>query len=1237
MSNCRIKYTNDIIKRIKQEIGVGKTSAIELENKSNMILLPIGGRNGDNEKLESSKNTYEWAKKIQTWANNRYDSKVVGNIVEIIPADNGTIINITIPKKLIDAYENKFGQMSDADFQAELDKDEYYSSQDVTQLKSSENNPNQQLNDKLINILKGLGIDIQFLDTLKSKKGDEVIGLWDVINKLIKVSKNEQGEDTLPEEVSHAIIDGLVNDPSVQNLLKQIEKLGYQTILGEETNAYEKQYNNDKTLLIKEAAGKMLAKALINKFQAKTTEENKFYKICQFIFNKIKNLFKNITGETVKSIEKDIIDITGKLAESILNNEIQKLDFDPNTKQAILYQLGNKGKPNFKKEDKFINQIVELKRNISKNEKKLKTLKKSNEADLLLEKTNLMKASLSDYTLNKKEDTLRQSAVYQLQIINTLLENNDKGIKPSVNDIKVAYDTILSLRDVKFGLSKYVASLKLDEDLSPDRLLSELDDIQREYANNIINSNTSEEAIENESSQETDINSFTMAFGTLTNVANHIARTIGKLIKDAQIRVSKKQGALYENIKKNVDELKEYASKNGIKESDIYNIFIQKNKGTTILVREYSEEFYTDLEVAFKKGSQSWRTIAEKTTSGEFIPLNKSKYKNINYDKIHSKGNEVLKKFYDLYKKTMDESMDRLPTHMLNGTGGYYKSGFIANIVRDDLQHVLNAPTYFGKAKQLFRNITGIAVREVNEESFISNIALEKDEIPVQFLKKIASEDKSNDLGEALYKFAAFTISHEELTDVLPKARLLENTLLSKEKLIKSSNPTATVSTEDSNLAKMVKKTIEMQLLGKTKEDQWKIPLQDTVDENGNPVHRYIPGSTIADFALKYNSLLRIGFNPFNAITNVVIGEISTAMEAIGGRYFNTKDLTNATTTFFSEINNKESKTKRFLEIFNPLQELEDYDYAKNVSLKSRIDEKVKSFMYSPQKTGELFLQTRTMIAMLKHKTFDVKGEQVSFWDLLEDNGELKKEYSSLMTKEELDNLITSFSAKIQSVNSKMHGRYSQRDAAIINQNVLFRMMFQFKKWIPSAIEVRLGAKQFDDVTGDIQYGRWRNMGKLLLNYKDTYSRLSSGKMEEYEIYNFKKATTEIVILLATMALYIGFGWDDDEKKKKSAWYKFTMDQLDKVSGDLLFLSNPKNVTKMSKTPFAVTKLADQVLDLGSSIPTLFGLGKSEYERGPNKGRNKTTVGLIGLTPGIKNFNDVYKLFNDQKYIHYNY
>jgi hypothetical protein len=137
-----------------------------------------------------------------------------------------------------------------------------------------------------------------------------------------------------------------------------------------------------------------------------------------------------------------------------------------------------------------------------------------------------------------------------------------------------------------------------------------------------------------------------------------------------------------------------------------------------------------------------------------------------------------------------------------------------------------------------------------------------------------------------------------------------------------------------------------------------------------------------------------------------------------------------------------------------------------------------------------------------------------------------------------------------------------------------------------------------------------------------------------------KKNLTELVIALASILMYIGLGWNDDDKRKKSPYYKFCMDQLDRVSGDLLFFYNPTNMTKTLKTPIPLIKTSQDLLSTMKALPYAFygaipGYEKDKYKSGPNKKRNKFYSKLQGVTPGIKPFKDVINLYNEEKFVDY--
>jgi hypothetical protein len=316
----------------------------------------------------------------------------------------------------------------------------------------------------------------------------------------------------------------------------------------------------------------------------------------------------------------------------------------------------------------------------------------------------------------------------------------------------------------------------------------------------------------------------------------------------------------------------------------------------------------------------------------------------------------------------------------------------------------------------------------------------------------------------------------------------------------------------------------------------------------------------------------------------------------------------------------------KIFEKINPFEENEDYGLTKGLSIKTNLTrEKIKDAAYFPQRAGENFIQRRLAIAIMLKS---------GLWDKFDESGNLKKEFEGTVDNDKV-------AAYINDVITKNHGRYSEKEAAIMQQNVLYRMAIQFKKWIPTAIESRLASKQFNNKLGVETEGRYITAYKLIFkDLKNTLTRLQNGELSELEVYNMKKNLTELVIALATILMYIGLGFDDDEKRKKDPYYKFCMDQLNRVSGDLLFFYDPSNMTHTLKTPIPLIKTTEDLLSTMKALPYAFygaipGYEKYEFKSGPNKHRNKFYSKLQGVTPGIKPFKDVINLFNEEKFVDY--
>ena len=920
-------------------------------------------------------------------------------------------------------------------------------------------------------------------------------------------------------------------------------------------------------------------------------------------------------------------------------------DFFDNKKPAYVYQIARldanlqmkyteaekqeelaKSQP-----DKYKNQIVNLQRSIGRVKA---AAKKYKPGTAQYEKFKAMEVAMNDmlakYKTTKNKAYLYALANMELDNIEALIIAYEKGSREASVE-------------VVSGLLKKLDSLyELSEEGIPERvnnLRNRYTSVMQHIVKTSVDttSNKKEDlSYEELQADRRDISGLNMWTGALVNSDNRIARTIGMLIKTTQIKISGEQGAIYEKIKGYTEALKTYAKSNNMTIKQVYDLFIQNLNNTTVLTRPYTTEFYEKLNASLKAKDKLYLNFAKwDTATNSHVPINSAKYANPNYATIFKKGNEDLANFYRFYQQTIKESLERLPDN--EQTERINPEDFIPNLYATSLVDIAKAKGFTGKLKFLAKYITGMQVYEIKNTDLVKDEALERDIISLQYITKLTGEEKSRDLGESLFKFAAMSIEHENLSNILPQTRLLQRSLADNT-FINPHKRGLAVEGKDSNIYNMVDKFIEMQVLGKKTTGKDEFTLHTLYDEKtGEEIgKKVIKMGELADFGLKWNSLLRIGLNPMTAFTNLAVGEIGNIIEAFGGRFFNVGDLNKAGGIFFAQINKEDSKTRILIEKYPMLQELTDYEYAANIGIRQGLvgltGEKLKNYMYSMQKGGEVFLQTRTMIAMMLHTKPDGK---TSLWEMLDDKGELKPEFlQHFSSQEEFQDYMLRNSTRIMGVNEQIHGRYSTRDAAILNQNVLFRMAFQFKKWIPAAVETRLGRKQYNDRLMAETEGRWVTFLKLTANLKKSIERYNKGELSEMEIYNLRKTMTEIVIFSATMLAAMAMGWDDDDKRKKSASYKFTMDQLDKVSGDLLFFANPKNVTALTKNPFALTKLVDQLVDVVHYIPYMAYTGEYEIKSGAHKGENKFYRGLGQIIPGYNQLGqNVPELFNEKKYV----
>jgi hypothetical protein len=1171
-----------VVTDIKETIGVGRNSATPLENKANVILLPVGGLNNTNEALKSKSNTLEWAKSIQRSVNKKYNSKVFGNLINIDNNTNprGTLVSLVIPSKLIDAFESKANP-------------NYFQTENTVSKK----------NDKLEQDLKEFatinGIKIEFIDSLVEQFGGDYVAAYDAVNKIVYINEGKAGLDTLSEEVAHSLVEALGDEHFlVKKALNLLSKTDYKSTLDPE---YIKLYKNNEVALKKEVLGKLIAQVLVKKYEPKSEPEFKLFGSIMQLIDKFISLFKR---------NDRLEDVTQQLSEIITNKEVVTFsDVEPNNQ--VYFQVDSKKKVT-KIDDSTKKQYVYLKQELAREERIISKL------DVESERYKVLK----DKVTNTKSELEKLEATGNKSIIINLGNELLDGVELMLNDVeditinkKLTNNDIAATETMLDKFSDFPALAERSQNLK-QRLIP----IIQQFIKDEITARKGEtEVLEDNRvfGRDEDVSKLTGWFGKLSNSKNYIARTIGSMIKEVQSKVSAENKKVVDTIKDEVELLREYSKSNGISETNMYDIFIQKHKGTTVLTREYNEEFYEMLYKASKmdktKAKEYRSTFASYNPElGKFIPKS-TKYYNENYKTIQK--TPALKRFYDFHKKVISEAASKLPANI--------DPNFIANISSNNLLDAfkVNEGSKSANLMQMASNLTGIDIKQFEDGTFVADEGLFQDLIPLKFIAGLDASKKSGNLGDNLATFYKFANSYEQMSEILPTIRTMQNQL-GRQSFTKASNPNIAIGGEETNIYKFVDTVIDMQVKGNTKNDEGKIKIGTLYDDNGNPTgEKYIHTSKLADFGMKYNSLLRIGLNPINAVTNVLVGDFGNIIEGFGGRFYTLENLTSATNIFMKDSFNRESDLQKWRDAIGPLQELDDYETVEQVSTGKKLTKaKVEELMYMPQKLGENFLQNRTMIAILiKDGYMDSSGKTT-------DKGKN-------ITDEQLKRLTN----KVYEVNNKIHGRYSARDAAAISQNVLARMALQFKKWIPAAIESRFESKHFNIDLGVEVEGRYKTGWRLLKKaLQGDLKVLQSGNMTELEIYNMRKNLAEIAIALGATLSFIAMGafGDDDEELKKNPYYKFTMDQLDRVSGDLLFFYNPDSYTQTALKPIALVKTTSDVIMCITAFPHIFGLqGKKDiYQSGSRTGENKFLGKLADITPIIAPIAKVVRSYKDVKY-----
>lgn len=202
------------------------------------------------------------------------------------------------------------------------------------------------LNGKLLSYIEKLGFavkEVEGLDTPGVFSAKDAVKNTEGLIEAIKISKGQQGQEAIPEEVSHLLAAGLYNHPLVKRLYNAMTYEVVQEILGEDFEVYKNKYNSEERLK-EEAVGRLIAQNLINRAGL----QNSIKYISNKVLDVVQGNLQKGEPTVLQQYIQEALSVTDQIVDAIESEEIL-IEFDKKLalKSEDLYHL-NKSLENTK-------------------------------------------------------------------------------------------------------------------------------------------------------------------------------------------------------------------------------------------------------------------------------------------------------------------------------------------------------------------------------------------------------------------------------------------------------------------------------------------------------------------------------------------------------------------------------------------------------------------------------------------------------------------------------------------------------------------------------------------------------------------------------------------------------------------------------------------------------------------------------------------------------------------------
>lgn len=904
---------------------------------------------------------------------------------------------------------------------------------------------NESLNERLRDILASKGVAVGALTELERRMGVNGVTDFDQARtaaegtiELIRLADGVRGEKALPEEFAHFALEAMGNTPLVTRLVNLIASNNLANeIIGEDYEEYSSLYNNDEAKLAKEAAGKLLAKHLL---QQEAVPAKPYKTLLERVIALIKNFFRGLNASSIQKAMRQADKSFGALARDILDGNLDDvMDIRNITESDKYFNTSERVARDKKLLQSIINnelkrlKVYEARNPNSSFSANQKLLIDKLEVDLLDNQEIEGIYSFAEHTLDLlgKLDTRLMAvqntpgaSVNEKARVLRDIRNYLYSYKHIIEDVKEALIDEEGYADNRYGERARVTMDSLTSLLGD--LFIKYDKIAMPLFVSFIKPFVGEgiaipfgkwkgktiKAEDLVKVADEDISFFDRWLDSMADSSNYMLKIIDQAVKKSKenarlqtIDVMKQLQAaaikLEQSGIKNTEWMFERGSDGKLTGRYISEInqglFKERyNEMIQSLKERYGDNPVGDDAQAYIRERQAWFDANMEMVNDKKVPK-LSIYGNRDFRNL----SQAQREYYDTVMRIKAQLDSYLPDKYTTLTNA-------VKIRKDLLERVKASDGVRSGASQIWENIKDQFIRrsdstEIGDRATIKDFEeREVQTLPIYFTKLRDGEspnDISTDVTSTLTAYAAMANDFNEMSRVIDVLELGRDMLRDNLDIDKTRGGKPLV-----ERFKVLGRTVENKVI-KGKDDRRIIQrLNDYFEmqvygrymaDEGTFGKSNVDKSKVANFVNEMTSLNTVALSVMSGVSNVATGKVMMRIESFSGEFFSERNTIaadreygKAMPDFLAEIGNrvKTSKLALWSELFNVLQEYEKDVREVNFDRKTWFSRMANSSaLFLTSNAGEHWMQHRTSLALAdRYKMKAPDGKIVSLWDAME-------------------------------------------------------------------------------------------------------------------------------------------------------------------------------------------------------------------------------------------------------------